>query len=81
MPTQSWKSVARELAHRMSHQAYADHNPLDPDCPRCDDVRAYRSYVERERVDGVKVRDPLPEAREYTLQELLERHNSQGKPK
>lgn len=52
----SWRSIADELAERLSHAAFCPDHPdskEDPDnCPFCRDRAAYRNYLEKRRASG-----------------------------
>lgn len=43
-----WRKMADLLASRLQYHAYFDcgHEDVTKDCPYCDDVAAYRTYIE-----------------------------------
>jgi hypothetical protein len=48
LPRRNWRRMADRLAERLMHQCYCsrhDDPDEDPDCPFCDDIRAYREYI------------------------------------
>ena len=64
----TWRQMADRLAERMLNHAYCAQHPVpDPSCPFCDDVLAYREYVEM----GGTVSEPQYDGGTVTIGELL----------
>lgn len=68
---ESWEAVAHALASRLMHATAPDHNPIQPDCPYCQDYLAFARFVAKRKAMGRPWVDPLAGGRSVSLHELI----------
>lgn len=68
MATVTWREVAEALAGRMVNHAFCpeNHEPLQVDCPFCDDIAAYRMYAKKRG----KVEQHVPRGKAITIDDV-----------
>jgi hypothetical protein len=76
MARESWEAIAHRLAARLMYHAYCENDDveLNPNCPFCEDIAAYRAYVEKcEQANRLPVQTSslIGNADTVTLEEAL----------